>query len=105
MAKAHPVKIGNRLFGRAGDASAFFSQMLGRYELGEAVSAKDAEDLAHLLFRHSEAEEKICSGISFVDRAPDPYPERCFWAVRKDGIAIDFAIKHCLLKHPTDESA
>ncbi|NKN01139.1 DCL family protein [Rhizobium leguminosarum] len=104
MAKARSVQIGNRLFGKVGDASAFFSQMLGRYQVGEAVSAEDAMDLAHLLARHSEAEEKIGSGISYfiVDRAPDPYPGRCFWVVRKDGVPVDFAIKHCLLMHPMD---
>ncbi|MGO7586644.1 DCL family protein [Rhizobium ruizarguesonis] len=107
MAKARSVSVGSRVFQKVGDAYAFFSQMLGRYQIGEAVSADDAEDLAHLLSRHSEAEEKIGSGISYfiVDRAPDPYPGKCFWAVRKDGVPIDFAIKHCLLKHPMDALA
>ncbi|MBY5545978.1 DCL family protein [Rhizobium leguminosarum] len=107
MAKARSVTIGNRFFERVGDATTYFSQMLSRYQIREAVSAEDAVDLAHLLARHSEVEEKIGSGISYfiVDRAPDPYPGRCFWVVRKDGLPVDFAIKHCLLRHPLDEIA
>ncbi len=106
MPKGRSVVVGNRLFEKVGDASAFFSQMLGRYEAGAVVSAEDGVDLANLLMRHSEADDKIASGMSYfvVDRAPEPFPGKCFWLIRKDGSKIDFAIKHCLLKHPVDEA-
>jgi hypothetical protein len=31
-----------------------------------------------------------------VDRAPKPYPGRCFWVVQQNGNKEDFSIKHCL---------
>lgn len=106
MAKARSVRIGRRLFDKVGDATIFFSEILNRYKPGDVVSADDACDLEFLLARHSEVEEKIGQGIScfLVDRAPKPYPGKCFWVVQKDGTKIDFAIKHCLLKHPVDDA-
>jgi hypothetical protein len=104
MAKARPVKIGDRVFAKVGEATIFFSEMLGRYQPGDIVSAVDAADLSYLLARHSEVDEKVGEGISYfvVDHAPDPYPGKCFWVIQKEGTKIDFAIKHCLLPHPTD---
>lgn len=104
MAKARPVNIGNRFFAQVGEATTFFSEMLGRYQPGDVVSAADAADLSNLIARHSEVDEKVGEGISYfmVDRAPEPYTGKCFWVVQKDGTKIDFAIKHCLLRHPVD---
>jgi len=107
MGRVRSVVIGPRFFEKVGDATNFFTEMLARYVPGGVVSAADASDLAHLLSRHSDVVEKIGPGISYfiVDRAPDNYPGRCFWVVRTDGSKIDFAIKHCLLKHPMDDVA
>jgi hypothetical protein len=105
LAKARPVQIGNRFFSKVGEASTFFSKMLGKYQPGDVVSIEDAIDLGCLIARHSESEDKVGPGISYfvVDRAPEQYPGKCFWAVRKDGVKIDFAIKHCLVKCPADD--
>ncbi|MGO7856425.1 DCL family protein [Rhizobium ruizarguesonis] len=94
------------MFSKVGEASTFFSKILNKYQPGDVVSIEDAIDLGCLIARHSEADDKVGPGISYfvVDCAPEQYPGKCFWAVRKDGVKIDFAIKHCLLKHPADDA-
>jgi Protein of unknown function (DUF3223) len=107
MGKARRISVGTRSFDKAGDASAFFKEMLNRYRIGDRVTAEDAVDLSALLDRHDERDEKVGVGIAGFEVAapPDDVPQfskRCFWAVRTDGTRIDFSIGHCLKPHPND---
>ena len=69
--------------------------MLYKYNLGDKVSAEDAEHLTALVARHPEADEKIGVGIeSFSVRTAD-YGTRCFWINRTDGTTEKFSFKAC----------
>jgi hypothetical protein len=72
--------------------------MLKRYSVGDVVSDLDGLDLAALLKRHDEMDEKIGVGIAHfkVDKAPEPYSGKCFWIVRSDKSKIDFSFAHCI---------
>jgi len=104
MGKSREIKIDTRTFTKAGDATAFFKAMLNRYKIGDRVIDSDAEDLAALLNRHEELDEKTGVGISYfkVDVAPDPYSGRCFWIVRRNGSEVDLSYPHCLKVKPYD---
>jgi hypothetical protein len=105
MGKARPITLDTRTFAKAGDATAFFSSMLKKYEAGDQVSEDDAGHLHALLKRHDEVDEKRGIGVSHfvVDSAPEPYTgQRCFWIIRNDGSRIDISYQHCLEKKPYD---
>lgn len=107
MGKARKILLTTRAFDKAGDATAFFKDMLNRYPMGGRVNADDAVDLSALLERHDERVEKIGTGIvGFeVNTPPGDVPQfsqRCFWVVRADGTKIDFSIGHCLKAQPYD---
>lgn len=102
------IALDTRVFEKAGDATAFFRAMLNRYSIGDRVSAIDALDLAALLNRHEEKDEKVGSGIAYfeVNKPPadtPPFSTRCFWLIRKDGSRIDVSYVHCLKPKLTDQ--
>jgi Protein of unknown function (DUF3223) len=98
MGKARKIQIGDRLFEKAGDGTAFFSKMLNGYAIGNVVSVSDGNELSALLERHDEKDEKVGVGIDHfeVGAAQDGFGGKCFWIVRSDGSRIDFSFKHCL---------
>jgi hypothetical protein len=107
VGKPRKIELETRSFEKAGDATAFFKEMLNRYGIGEKVSPEDAVDLSALVERHDERDEKIGAGIAGfeVNTPPDDVPQfsqRCFWIVRNDGTKIDFSIGHCLKPQPYD---
>jgi hypothetical protein len=107
MGSSRKIKIKTRTFEKAGDATAFFKEILSRYEIGERVTLEDSADLMALLERHDECDDKIGSGVSgfIVDTPPEdapPFSTRCFWIVQNDGTTIDFSYKHCLERKPSD---
>ncbi|GEC15815.1 DCL family protein [Nitrobacter winogradskyi] len=107
MGKARRITLTTRSFDKAGDATAFFTAMLNRYNIGDRVSAEDATDLSALLERHDQVEEKARTGIAGfeVNTPPEDVPnfsKRCFWVIRRDGTKIDFSIGHCLKPRPYD---
>ena len=59
MGKARQIRIETRTFAKAGDATMFFKAMLNRYNIGDRVADSDAADLAALLKRHEEFDEKV----------------------------------------------
>lgn len=92
---AKPIKVGLLAFKKKGDANEFFRSMLYKYDLGDKVSADDAEHLAILVAMHPEADDKIGVGIeSFSVRTAD-YGTRCFWVNRTDGTTERFSFKAC----------
>jgi hypothetical protein len=107
MGRPRAIRLDTRFFAKAGDGLQFFSRMLNRHAIGEAVNAEDALDLAALLKLHDELEEKVGVGIAGfeVAAAPDGHEGKCFWIVRRDGSKIDFSFKHCLQAKPSDRSA
>jgi hypothetical protein len=104
MGRARQIRLDTRLFARAGDGTKFFSAMLHKYAVGDIVAGEDNHDLAALLKRHDEKDEKIGIGICHfeVGDAPDGYGGKCFWIVRNDGTRIDFSFKHCLEAKASD---
>ncbi|WP_165831113.1 DCL family protein [Sphingomonas pokkalii] len=107
MGKARRISLTTRSFAKAGDATAFFTAMLNRYNIGDQVSDQDAEDLLALLERHDEYEEKAAGGIlGFeVNKPPADVPQfskKCFWVLKRNGSRIDFSIGHCLKPKPYD---
>lgn len=107
MARARKIMIKTRTFDKAGDATAFFKEMLNRYGIDDRVSPADADDLSALLDRHDERDEKIGIGIGhFEVRLPPkdapPFSQKCFWIFRTDGSMIDISYKHCLEPKPYD---
>jgi hypothetical protein len=107
MGKARRIALVTRSFDKAGDATAFFTAMLNRYNIGDRVSDEDATDLSALLNRHDQVGEKAGTGIAGfeVNTPPEDVPRfsrRCFWVIRSDGTKIDFSIGHCLKPRPYD---
>jgi hypothetical protein len=107
MARSRRIILATRSFEKAGDAKTFFTDMLNRYDIGAGVNSADAADLAALLERHDDRDEKIGQGIAGfeVNLPPTDVPQfskRCFWVVRDDGSKIDFSIGHCLKAKPGD---
>lgn len=107
MGRARRVVLTTRVFEKAGDATAFFAEMLNRYGIGDRVSAEDTSDLSALLERHDERDAKIGDGVvGFEVNVPPAdvpqFSKRCFWAIRRDGSKIDFSIGHCLRPQPYD---
>ena len=107
MGKARRIVLSTLTFEKAGDAMAFFKDMLNRYSVGDRVSDADALDLTALIQRHEEVEEKVGAGIDhFEVRLPPadapPFSSKCFWIVRTKGEPIDISYKHCLEQRPYD---
>lgn len=107
MARARKISLTTRTFDKAGDATAFFKEMLNRYKIGEKVDQADAADLTALLALHDERDEKIGRGIEGfeVNTPPEdapPFSKRCFWIIRTDGSREDFSYTHCLERKPAD---
>jgi len=92
---AKKVTVGSLIFSSKQETDEYFRQMLYRYELGDKVSAKDAEVLTVLVAMHPQAAEKIGAGIkSFSVRSAD-YGTRCFWVNRSDGSSEKFSFRAC----------
>lgn len=107
MGKSRTITLPTRTFTKAGDATAFFKEMLNRYPVGDRVSDADAVELAALLTRHDEYDEKVGSGIAGFEVGVPPadvpqFSQQCFWIIRTDGTKIDFSIGHCLARKPYD---
>jgi hypothetical protein len=59
--------------------------MLHKYDVGDKVSAADAEVLRAALARHPDADAKVRCGIAnFSVRSAD-FGSKCFWVNRTDG--------------------
>jgi Protein of unknown function (DUF3223) len=96
MPRAKPVVLETRSFANQKEASAFFRAMLNRYRPKQRVSDQDAADLAALLKRHADCEEKVGVGISHFEVMRAEYGTQCFRVVRTDGTGEDFSYPHCI---------
>jgi hypothetical protein len=91
-----PITIGSLHFRRKGDAAAQLKAMLHKYDVGDKVSADDAEVLRAALALHPDAEAKIGCGITdFSVRSAD-FGTKCFWLNRTDGSTEKFSYTACI---------
>ena len=70
--------------------------MLNRYRPKQRVSEEDAADLAALLKRHSEYQEKLGTGIDHFEVMSAVFGTQCFRIVRTDGTGVDFSYQRCI---------
>jgi hypothetical protein len=78
------------------DATEHFRKILYRYEIGKCIPEPDANELAALIERHPEADQKIGVGIAYFTTHVTPYNNRAFLIVRADGSSTDFSFLKCL---------
>jgi hypothetical protein len=92
----NPVELATRGFASACEATAFFREMLHRYQPGDRVTAEDSVDLWELLQRHPERIQKIGTGISRFEVMDDGRGHQCFRLVRVDMSSTDFSYLCCV---------
>lgn len=89
---AKPISLGPMHFDKRGDAVAYLTNMLHRYDVGDRVNADDAVILRAALENHPNAATKIGCGIAdFSVRSAD-FGTKCFWVNRPDGTTEKFSI-------------
>lgn len=93
---AKPISLAHLDFEKRGDAVAYLKSMLGRYELGDRVSADDSIILRAALEHHPKAAEKIGSGIAHFSVRSADFGSTCFWVNRIDGTTEKFSITGCI---------
>ena len=90
------ISFGSLVFERKLDAEAYLKTMLNKYDVGDRVSAHDAEILRAALALHPDAAAKIGCGVnSFSVRSAD-YGTKCFWINRSDGSTEKFSFRACI---------
>lgn len=96
MPRGKPVVLERRSFANQKEATAFFRDMLNRYRPKQRVSDQDGADLAALLKRHSDYNEKVGVGIDHFEVMSAEFGTQCFRLVRMDGTGEDFSYPHCI---------
>nr|MCU0649682.1 DCL family protein [Gemmatimonadaceae bacterium] len=93
-----PVTIGERVFGTQKSAMDEARRVRDRYADGQMVTGDDVDFLMDLLYLHSEAADKIGSGVAgfSVDRDHVYRTTRCFFVHRTDGSSTDFSFENCI---------
>ncbi len=89
--------LDTRSFANKKEATAFFRAMLNRYRPKQRVAAEDAADLAALLKRHANCNDKIGVGIDHFEVMRAEFGTQCFRLVRTDGTGEDFSYLHCIV--------
>lgn len=106
MGKSIPVRLDNgQSWQQKGLARKHFSEMLGRYIVGERVlDPGDISDLTSLLKVYDDTvaagdETKAGCGIAYFEKGVDldhPGNTVCFFVVRTNGTRIDFSLGRAL---------
>lgn len=91
-----PITIGAHHFSKKSDAAAFLKAMLHKYDVGDKVSAVDAEVLLAALAHHPDAAAKVGSGITHFSVRSADFGSKCFWVNRTDGSSEKFSYKTCI---------
>jgi hypothetical protein len=91
-----PVTIGHHHFSKKGDAAAFLQAILHKYDVGDKVSALDAEVLHAALALHPDAAAKVGAGITHFSVRSADFGSKCFWVNRVDGSTERFSYKACI---------
>lgn len=93
---AKPITIGPLHFRKKGDAAAHLKAMLNKYDVGDKVSADDAELLRAAIALHPDAEAKIGCGVSHFSVRSADFGTKCFWVNRIDGSTEKFSYSSCV---------
>jgi hypothetical protein len=93
---AKPIKLGHLHFDKKGDAEKHLKDMLGRYDVGDRVSADDTIVLHAAIARHPNAAAKIGRGISHFYVGTAEYGTKCFWITRIDNAVEKFSFRSCI---------
>ncbi len=96
MARGKPVELATRSFPNQAVGTEFFRAMLNRYRPGDTVSGEDSLDLAALLERHTECDQKVGCGVDHFTVMRTEHGTQCFRVSRKDGTGTDFSYPHCI---------
>lgn len=96
MARVTPVVLETKTFDHRAQAKDYFKDMLGRYKLGDTVSAEDAADLNALIATYKGYDAKRAGGIERFEVVRTEFAGLCFEAVGVDGEAFDVSYKKCI---------
>jgi hypothetical protein len=97
-----PITIGPHYFSKKGEAATFLKTMLHKYDVGDKVSAEDAEVLLAALALHPDAAAnpdaaaKMGPGIAHFSVRSADFGSKCFWVNRIDGSTEKFSYKACI---------
>jgi hypothetical protein len=100
MARGKPVELATRSFPNQAAATEFFRAMLNRYRPDDTVNAEDSLDLAALLERHTEYDQKVGRGVAHFTVMMTEHGTQCFRVIRKGGTGTDFSYLHCIKGRP-----
>lgn len=89
---AKPISLGPMDFKKRGDAVAYLTDMLHRYNVGDKVGADDAVILRAALENHPNAAAKIGCGVADFSVRTADFGTKCFWVNRSDGTTEKFSI-------------
>ncbi len=70
--------------------------MLHKYDVGDKVSADDAQVLRAALARHPDADAKVGCGITYFSVRSADFGSKCFWLNRTDGTTEKFSYTSCI---------
>jgi uncharacterized protein DUF3223 len=91
-----PITLGSLHFRKKGDAAAHLKALLHKYDVGDKVSADDAEVLRAALALHPDAEAKVGCGITHFSVRSADFGTKCFWVNRSDGSTEKFSYTACI---------
>jgi hypothetical protein len=95
--RKEPIVIGSNEFRTKTEAKAYYRSMRASYAVGERVQGADANELAALLDRHPERNQKVGVGIAhFTATLGYGRGTPCFAVVRTDGSKEDFSYLACV---------
>ena len=93
---AKPITLGSLHFKKKGDAAAYLRAMLRKYDVGDKVSAEDAQVLHAALARHPDAASKVGCGVTHFSVRSADFGSKCFWVNRTNGTTEKFSYKVCV---------
>jgi hypothetical protein len=93
---AKPITLGPLYFRKRSDAAAHLKAILNKYDVGDRVSADDAEVLQAALALHPDAVVKVGCGIGHFSVRSADFGTKCFWVNRTDGSTQKFSYKSCV---------
>jgi hypothetical protein len=70
--------------------------MLHKYDVGDKVSAADAEVLHAALSLHPNGAAKVGAGITHFSVRSADFGTKCFWVNRVDGSSEKFSYRACI---------
>lgn len=96
MSRAKPVNLGHLNFPNQKEAKAYFKDLLNRYKPISTLNEMDSTDVMALLSGHTNAKEKIGTGIAYISVDSDDLGGQCFHINREDGSKENFSYIKCI---------